>query len=387
MNLALFIARKLKFKGRLAVVCIALSFFIMIVSVAVSSGFRTEIRNGLSDITGDVTISPVNMNFLDEQAPINGKADYLSELESLESVERIRPAVWRAGIVKNNDNIHGVLVKGTNDFDGEQLEVSIPSRLAKMLSVDQGDDLVTYFIGERVKVRKFHIKSIYTGIVDLDNRLIIYTSLSDMQRLNGWTEDEVSTIEVLASPKYRNLSGLDRLEAQAGYLAYNENAENSNRVAAVSSVSRYPQLFDWLELIDFNVLVILILMTVVAGFNMISGLLIMLFEHISMIGTLKSLGMRNKSIASVFLTSASFNVVKGLLIGNIAAISVCLIQKWSHLIPLNPDNYFVSFVPIGLDPWLILSADVIAYLVIMALLLIPCVFVSKVDPAKTVAMK
>lgn len=387
MNLSFFIARRLKFKGRLAMLCIALSFFIMTVSVAVSSGFRTEIRNGLTDITGDVTVGPVNMNFLDEQSPISYAAEYLNEIESLESVASVRPAAWRAGIVKHNDNIHGVLIKGTEDFCGQQLEVSIPSRLSRMLSVGEGDDLVTYFIGEKVKVRKFHIKSVYSSVVDVDDKLIVYARMEDIQRLNGWKQDEVSTIEIIAEPKYRSIQGLDRLEAETGYLVYDEYAENSNRVAAVSSVSRYPQLFDWLELIDFNVLVILILMTIVAGFNMISGLLIMLFENISMIGTLKSLGMKNRSIASIFLTGASFNVIKGLLIGNIAAVSVCLIQKWTHLIPLNPDNYFVSFVPVDLNPLLILSADVVSYFVIMALLLIPCLFISKVDPATTIAMK
>lgn len=387
MKLSLFIARKLQFKGRLAMVCIAISFFIMILSVAVSSGFRTEIRNGLSDITGDVTIAPVNMNFLDEHAPVNSDADYVRDIQSLESVDSVRPAVWRAGIVRSGDNIHGVIVKGTENFDGGQLEISIPSRLSEMLSVGAGDDLVTYFIGEKVKVRKFHIKSVYSSVVDVDNRLIIHAGLADMQRLNGWKENEVSSLEILASPKYRTVSGLDRLEAEAGYLVYSETAENSQRLAAVSSVTRYPQLFDWLELIDFNVLVILILMTIVAGFNMISGLLIMLFEHISMIGTLKSMGMRDKSIASIFLTGASFNVIKGMLIGNIMAISVCFLQKYTHLIPLNPENYFVSFVPIALEPWLIVAADIVAYLVIMVSLSIPCLFISKVDPAKTVAMK
>ena len=153
---------------------------------------------------------------------------------------------------------------------------------------------------------------------------------------------------------------------------------------ATSSVSRYPQLFDWLNLIDFNVLFILVLMTIVAGFNMISGLLIMLFENISTIGLLKALGMTDRSIAKVFLSSSAVLVAKGMLAGNVLALLFCLIQGTTHLLKLDPANYFVSFVPVDPSLGLILLADLAAFAVIMLLLLIPSLFIAKVDPAKTV---
>jgi len=132
---------------------------------------------------------------------------------------------------------------------------------------------------------------------------------------------------------------------------------------------------------------ILLLMTIVAGFNMISGLLIMLFENISMIGILKALGMTDRAISKVFLSSSAVLVGKGMAAGNVLALAFCLIQKTTHLIPLNPENYFVSYVPVSVDVGMILLADVGAFIVIMLLLLIPCLFISKVDPAETVKMQ
>ena len=169
-----------------------------------------------------------------------------------------------------------------------------------------------------------------------------------------------------------------------GMIALENGPETGERLIATSVMSRYPQIFDWLDLIDFNVVFILILMTIVAGFNMISGLLIMLFRNISTIGTLKSLGMTDRSIAKVFLKVASVIVLKGMLIGNAAALLLCGIQKWTHLLKLNPENYFVSFVPIHINIPMVFIADVLSFVVIMLLLLIPCLLISRVDPAQTV---
>jgi lipoprotein-releasing system permease protein len=152
-------------------------------------------------------------------------------------------------------------------------------------------------------------------------------------------------------------------------------------------VSRYPQLFNWLTLIDFNVGIILILMIIVAGFNMISGLLIMLFEHISTIGLLKSIGMTDRAIAKVFLSSSAVVVAKGMAVGNALALLFCLIQDTTHLLRLNPENYYVSHVPVEVNLGAVLTADAIAFVAIMILLLIPCFFISKVDPSQTVRVK
>ena len=392
MNISLFIASRLKFKGRLAVICIAVSFLVMILAVSISSGFRNEIRDSLSSIGGDVQITPVDMNFLDESSPIELDAPYVGRIESLPGVGSVSPAIYRAGIMKSGTNIHGVIFKGLpsagNDSLGN-LGISIPSALAAKMEVGVGDSVPAYFIGSRTKVRKFIVRSIYDPVIQSDERLMVYASMEDMQRLNGWEADQVSVHEVFLEPQARKPGRMEVVADEIGYILFSEISDPSYdgpTVVSTPAAKKYPQIFDWLNLIDFNVLFILILMTVVAGFNMISGLLIMLFENISTIGVLKSLGMTDRKIAGVFLSAASSLVLKGMAFGNLAAILLCLVQKHTHILKLDPVNYFVPFVPVHLDLGLILAADAVSYAVIMLFMLLPSLFISKVDPAKTVSV-
>ncbi|MBQ6179146.1 MAG: ABC transporter permease [Bacteroidales bacterium] len=381
-----FIARRLRFGGKIAMVSIAISFLIMIISVAVSSGFREELRDGISDLTGDVQLLPADMNYINDTSPMSSSPDFLDEIEAMPEVRRIVPAVYRAGIIKNGENIHGVLFKGVpvekGDTDTVKLAVRIPSRLRDLIGVEVGGKMLSYFVGENVKVRSFNVVGEYEGIMDGTDNMVVLCDIADLQRLNGWSSDEVSTLEIGLTPAYRNSQAMRAASDKIGMAAL--ESDSGERLVATSVMSRYPQIFDWLDLIDFNVLFILILMTIVAGFNMISGLLIMLFRNISTIGTLKSLGMTDRSIAKVFLKVASVIVLKGMLIGNAVALLLCGIQRWTHILKLNPENYFVSFVPIHIDIPMVLVADVLSFLVIMLLLLIPCIFISRVDPAQTV---
>ncbi len=375
----------------MAMVCIAVSFLVMIIAVAVSNGFRSEIRNSLSEISGDVQLTPVNMNYMGEDTYIERHPAYLPHIQSLEAVKEVIPAIYRAGIVKHGEQIHGVVFKAVPQ-EGRadslaSLEVSIPSSLASLLSLEAGDSMISYFVGERVKLRKFRIASVYNSLSSSDEQMIIQANITDFQRLNGWSEEQVSALEVQLKEEYRTVSRMDAMADEIGFMAYAHAAEEEESVVATSLAEKYPQLFDWLDLIDFNVLFILILMTIVAGFNMISGLLIMLFEHISTIGILKSMGMTDKAIAKVFLRLSSSIVLKGMLIGNLAAIAFCLIQGSTHLLPLDSANYYISFVPVRLNWMMILAADLVSYAVIMLLLLIPSLFIAKVDPAKTVAVR
>ncbi len=385
MNAEKFIASRLKFKGKMAMVSIAVSFFIMIIAVAISSGFRKEIRSGVSSIAGDIQLTPSSMNFVGEEDPVSSRPSYAGRLDSLGGIRSVNPVVYRAGIVKVGDNIHGVLFKGVESVgDTLALGVSIPSRLSELLGLQVGDKMLTYFVGEHVKVRKFTVSSIYPSIIETSDHLVVRASLSDMQRLNGWEEDEVSALEVMLDDEYKTPSRINSKNEEIGMMALMFSDSPDDAAVATSVVQRYPQLFDWLALIDFNVVIILLMMTIVAGFNMISGLLIMLFRNISTIGVLKSLGMTDKNIASVFLRVSSNLVLKGMAVGNGLALLFCLIQGTTHLIRLNPANYFVPFVPVAVNLPTIIVADAISYVVIMLLLLIPCLFISKVDPAKTV---
>ena len=397
MDASLFIGRRLRFKGKIVTVCVAVSFLVMIIAVSVSSGFRHEIREGISSFAGDVQLIRPNMNYMEEGTPIGVSPSYLPKLQELYCTESIVPVVYRAGIVKQNEDIYGVVVKGVPGGvnaatgadvpDSVALAVSIPESFAEVAGYEVGDRLLTYFVGEKMKVRQFVIADTYESGVDPDGKFLVYADIDDMRRLNGWTSDQASMMEIILVPEYKSEKGMKDAASEIGFVMNAYEQDEDDTLIATSVVSKYPQLFSWLSLIDFNVFFILVLMTIVAGFNMISGLLIMLFENISTIGLLKSLGMTDMSISKVFLSSSAVLVLKGMAVGNAAGMLFCLIQGTTHLLTLDPENYFVSYVPVHLDLAAILAADAAAFVVIMLLLMIPSLFISKVDPAQTVRVR
>ena len=378
-----FIARKLKFQGKLAAASIAVSFLIIIVAVAVSSGFRQSVRDGVARLTGDIRIAPSSA-VAAEGDPVPVHLPSEEAILGIPGVQSIRPVAVRAGIVRSGDIIHGVLVKGLPDRPDSSLCVSIPTRLAAITGLKEGDDMTTYFVGEKVRVRKFHVSDVHRDMLEMDDNLVVYANLADIQRLNGWTADQASALEVSVDPVHRTNLWINDLTDEIGMRLLLSGAEGEDNLVATSSVRTYAQIFDWLDLLDFNVLVILILMIVVAGVNMISGLLIVLFRNIATIGTLKTLGMGDRAIGKVFLRVAAGVVLKGMVIGNALGLLFCFIQQGTHLLKLDPSNYFVSYVPVHVDvPW-ILAADLVAFVAIMLLLLIPTLFIARVDPAQTV---
>jgi len=363
-----------------AAIAIAVSFFVIIVAVAVSSGFRHEIREGVAAMTGDISISPLASGDELESLPVHLPQE--AAIRALPGVKDVTPVVVRAGIVKNGDIVHGVIVKGIPgragddgvmaDTDRPSLQVSIPQRLSEIMGLGEGDELTTYFVGEKLRVRKFHIASVHRDLIELDDNLLVYANLEDMQRLNGWEADEASSLEVRLSDN----ANQEMLEMEIGTLLEDYYVSSSKRT--------YPQVFDWLNLLDFNVVIILILMTVVAGFNMVSGLLIMLLRNISTVGTLKTLGMDNRAVGHLFVRIGAEAVLKGMLIGNAAALLFCFLQGTTHLIPLDPVNYFVSWVPVRVNLLWILGADAVAFIGILLLLWIPTRVIARIDPAQTV---
>ncbi len=388
MDVSVYISRRLKFKGGIVMACIAVSYFVMIIAVAVSHGFRTEIRDGISEISGDIQLTPPDLNVLDSSHPLEWNATYLPYVRKVDGVQEVLPVIYRAGIIRQDGNIHGVLFKGVENVrDSLPLAVSIPERLSQISGLKEGDRMTAYFIGDKVRVRQFNIVSVYNALVETDDRLLVYADIDDLRRLEGWTENQVSSMEIILDMDHKNENDISELTQEIGAFVNAYSSDSESPVVAVSSVSRNPQLFDWLDLIDFNVLFILVLMTIVAGFNMISGLLIMLFENISTIGLLKALGMTDRAISKVFLSSAGVLVAKGMFIGNTLAFLFCWIQDKTHLLRLDPENYFVSFVPVDLSVWAVVGADVMSFAVIMLLLLIPALFISRVDPAQTVRVK
>ena len=378
MKASRFISERLDFRGRITVVATAVSFLVIIIAVAVVDGFRMEIRGGVSELMGDIQLTSPGTNYFGEGEPVRESGFSIEDLRELNGVKDVVPAIYRTGIVRNGTDIQGVLFKAVPSADSVSLGVSIPSTLADRLDLKEGDPLLTYFVGESVKVRKFTVRSIYRDLLRTDDNMVVYASIPDLQRVNGWSEGEYSALEVLLEDRWRSYDGENRKATEAAILS---------GLTAQSAYTRFGRLFDWLNLLDFNVLAILLLMILVAGFNMVSGLLIMLFRHTGTIGTLKAVGMDNRGIARVFLRVASRVVLLGMAIGNALALLFCLVQGTTHLLRLNPENYFVSYVPVWVNVPKILLADAVAYLAIMLLMLLPSLFIARVDPADTVRVK
>lgn len=386
MDASGFISGKLKFQGNIAVISITVSFLIIIIAVAVSSGFRHAIRDGVAAVMGDVQITSIGSSSFGDSNPIPSELPSHDKILSIPGVASSSPVAFGAGIVKNEDIIHGIILKGSSDYNDSSMTVSIPRRLSEITGLKEGDPMVTYFVGEKMKVRKFTVASVYEDLVAFDDNLIVNASLQDVQRVNGWTPSEASLHEVRLLPQARGESLSREISDRIGATLMLSEDEDEQSLMTTTSANRYPQLFDWLRLLDFNVVFILILMIIVAGFNMISGLLIMLFRNISTIGTLKTLGMTDRSIGKVFLRVSSGVVLKGMLLGNGLGLLFCLVQSLTHFIKLDPASYFVSYVPVHVNIPLILGADVFAYFAIMLLLLIPTLFIAMVDPSQTVKM-
>lgn len=364
MSAESFIAGRLRLKQKMAVIATALSSFIIITATTVSSGFRHEIREEISRMTGDLIITG---------NPIDYNDSLLNKISSTVDIREANPVIYRAGIVKSGNNIRGVVFKGVQSNDSS-MTAWIPSSLAASQGLTPGDKMTSYFIGDRMQVRKFTVAGISDNILDTGDNPVVLVPLTDMQRLDSWAEGQVTDLEIITSGRKdrQNLREASYLiSSECGYFC-------------TSSMEKYSRIFDWLDIIDLNVLIIIILMTIVAGFNMISGLLILLFRNTSTIGSLKSMGMTDKSISSVFIRIAAKLAARGMVTGNVLALLFCLIQGTTHVIRLNPENYFIPFVPVHVNLPVILMADIVSFAAIMLLMMLPTIFISKVDPAETI---
>ncbi len=412
MNFILFLADKIGSKadstGRLSrmgttvsVVSVALSIAVIIVAVAVSNGFREEIGGKARGFAGDIVLAEPGTDIAGESGPVNANLSYMKKMGELPFVERVSPVAYRHGILKTDEEIGGVLFKGVDstynvdfykkylvegrmpDLSGKRAsnEIVISRRLADALRYKVGDKVVAYFVGDKVRVRSFNLAGIFDAQLDQLDKYLALADMRHIQRLNGW-EDEVSGFEIYLNEEFSDF----HMDAVEGVI-YGGQTESDVPVIPTSLQEKYYVLYDWLHLLDLNVLIILALMIAVAGFNMVSGLLIMLFERISQIGLLKSLGMGNQAISGIFLTKSAIVVLKGMLWGNGIAVLLCLVQKNFNVIALNPDNYFVSSVPVDFSLTWIAGMNLIAFAAIMLIMVLPCHFISRIDPAATMRVK
>ena len=382
----------------IGLVSVAVSIFVIIVAISVVMGFRSEIRTKASGFMGELSLTAPGQSPMNEQYPFTDSISFLPAIRELGAVDHTQRVAYRSGLIKTDDNIYGAYFKGVDslynfsfferNLSGGEMpsftgrissDVMVARRLAVQMGCEVGDQLTAYFIGDDVRLRKFRIAGTFDAqIEDLDNAMVV-CDIRQVQRLNDWEKDEVSTVEIILRPG----ADIDRACSQVDDIIYEQSDEDDPSLFVTSVKQLFPNLFDWLKLLDFNVVAILLLMIVVAGFNMISSLLIILFENISSIGLLKSIGMTTAGVSKVFRYVALNIVAKGLAIGNVAALALCAVQKHTHLLKLDPANYFVDHVPISFSVRYIVAADVASLLIIMLILMLTSRFIAKVSPDKT----
>ena len=396
MRLSWFIANRIGSRGEkglsslgnvIAVLSVALSIMVIIIAISVSRGFRSQMMEKMAAFAGDVNVSVL--------LPSRG-SDYINadeyslpplsareEILSIPYVSEVLGVSYRPGMIKTEEDIQGVMLKGVDTLFAED-GCYVSGKLGDLLGFNVGDKATFYFVGQNVKVRRLKILGLFSSSLENLDKFYVICSKNLVNGLNGWEEDRASAYQIMFTDHCDKDYPSRRV--QIGDIVYRSfEGENLPRVSG--AYDDMGNLVDWLRLLDMNVLIILVLMIAVSAFNMISCVLIILFENISSIGVLKSLGMKNSGIKKVFLAKSARIVLTGLAIGNVLAIAFCLLQKHFHFIRLNPENYFISYVPIDISWWSILAADVISFIAIMAILLIPCHFISRIQPSKTIRVR
>jgi lipoprotein-releasing system permease protein len=411
MNLPYFIAHRL-IRGRreetsfskpvnvIAVIGIALGLAVMIIAVAVLTGFKKEIREKVVGFGSHIQIVNMDSNFSYETAPVSRNQDFVQKIRDIDGVRHIQVFATKAGIIKTDEEIQGVVLKGIGtDYDwsyfgnnlvegsvftvsdtGRSDRVMISRKIADMLKLNTGDSFAMIFVQDPPRMRKFVISGIYETSLEEFDKIYVFCDIGQIQRLNNWEDDQVSGFEVYLD----DFDSMDLMtDAVWQSIGFRVSEEETNfKVQSIRS--KYPQIFDWLNFQDVNVIIIILLMLVVAGFNMISGLLILILEKTNMIGILKALGSGDATIRKIFLYQAAYLIGIGLLWGNIIGIGLAFLQMKTGLITLDPSSYYIKTIPVNLEAGhvLLLNAGTMAAIILM--LLIPSQLISRITPVKAI---
>jgi len=411
MNLPYFIAQRL-IKGRrhgtsfsrpinvIAVAGISTGLAVMILAVAILTAFKQQIREKVVGFGSNIQILNWDSNYSFETAPINTNQDFVPKIKALPGVKHIQVFATKAGIIKTDEAIQGVVLKGIgSDFDWSYFkscmadgkvftvndstrtnQIIISRKIANMLKLKTNDSVSMHFIQDPPRMRRFIISGIYETSLEEFDKIYVFCDIGHIRKLNGWKEDQVSGFEIFIN----NFDHLEDMTQKVRDAIGYKMDENDAKLKVINIIGKYPQIFDWLNFQDINVLIIIILMLVVAGFNMISGLLILILEKTNMIGILKALGSEDKVIRRVFIYQASYLIVKGLFWGNLIGIGIAFLQLKTGLLTLDASSYYIKYVPVNLNfvHVLLLNAGTMAVIILM--LLIPSQLVSRITPIKAI---
>ena len=405
MNFELFIARgilsgdKSNFSRpivRISVISITLGLAVMILSLAITTGFKNAVSEKVIGFGSHIQITGFGLHNSWEKEPVDMNQDFYPSLEGEPGIEHIQVFASKSGLIKTEDQIQGIVLKGIwTDFDwsffrdklvdGEPLvidsaertdDILVSKKIANALNFKLNDEVRVYFINPdemSPRGRKFTIRGIYeTGLEEFDDKFLV-GDIRHIQRLNKWDENQVGGFEVFVE----DFMDIDAMwEKVYNIIGYELNA--------TSIKTLYPQIFDWLDLQDMNVIIILVLMVAVAVINMISTLLILILEKTNMIGVLKALGTKNNSVRKIFLYNAAFIIGRGLLFGNLLGLGLAFLQHYFRVFTLDQESYYVPYVPINLDLLPVILLNVGTLLLCLLFLIVPSYVITKISPVKAI---
>jgi len=382
---------------RIAILGIMLGLAVMILAIAIVKGFKSEIREKVRGFSGDIQISKLNLNTSYENTPFSMPDSSVQRITKHEDIEFMQAIATKPGIINTNEEIEGVVLKGVDrnynweyfrkilvagkviDFSDtlkSKKQILISKYIADRLKLKVGDDFLMYFIENSLRKRKFQIVGIYNLGVEEVDKLFVIGDIALVRSLNNWAVSDVGGYEL-------RVTDFDRLdEIEAG--VYDDLGIE---LKSYSIKQYYPNIFEWLSLLDVNTQVILILMLAVAVINMISALLIMILERTNMIGILKALGNTNWQIREIFLYNATYIITLGLLSGNILGVGLGLFQSQTHFFTLDQASYYIDFVPVQLDVMDILLLNAGTLLISIFVLLLPSMLVTRISPLKAIRFK
>ena len=406
MNFASFIAGRISFKSkrtfsklivRIAIIGIMLGLGVMILSMAIIRGFKNEIKEKVRGFDGDITVIKYDLNSSYENSPFLKADTFETQIKQSGAITDIMPFATKPGIIKANNEIEGVLLKGIDktynwsflesnlvagtvinfgDTTESKRQIMISQTIANRLKLKLGDALMMYFVQDPLRRRPFTVVGIFdTSIEEIDKTYVI-GDISLIKRLNDWDPREIGGYELRA----KNFEQLD-------HAADVVNNVLPTRLKYATVFENFPLIFDWLPLLDVNARVMLVLMMVVAVINMISALLIMILERTNMIGILKAMGANNWKIQKIFLYNASYLIGLGLLLGNLMGLGLGYLQLKTHFFKLDAESYYMTFVPIQIDWSDIVLLNIGVMVICLLVLVIPSMLVSKISPVKAIQYK
>ena len=375
---------------RVALGGIVIGVMVMLVAISVVVGFKNEITQKVAGFGSHIQVVNFDNNSTYELQPIRVNDSLIHSLQAIPHVVHVSKFASKPGIIKTDSAFQGIVFKGTNYWEyfeqnlvegrlpQDNNEVLLSTELAQQLNLALEDGFLCYFIDDELRVRRLYISGIYNTCMSEMDQIFILGNIELIRRLNTWDDDQVSGLEILVDDLYH----LEETTDAVYFATANRLDEEGNAFYTQNLQQLNPQIFGWLDLLDMNVVIIIILMFCVSGFSIITGLIILILDSVTLIGTLKALGADNQFVRRIFIYQAIMLVGKGMLLGNVLGIALCLLQFTTHAIPLNAASYYVSYVPMAFPWgwWMLLNVVTLA--LSWLILLAPSSIVAQISPAK-----